>query len=126
MLTLSTESSALTPATLRLSVMSSSGFCTSLMALLFMGRAFLNNAPGSLMGGPDISTARSGTTGPAGEAYAAGTSSAGAPASSPTARAKEIAPSFRKREIPFWATNGTKMQHSKMMKLKEFNSQQMF
>ena len=64
------------------------------MALLFIGRAFLSNVLGSLIGGPEISTARSGTTG-------AGVAKTGDPARSPAARAREIAPSLKKEEIPF-------------------------
>lgn len=103
-LTLSTESSALTPETLRLSVISSSGFWTSLIALLSIGRAYLNNAPGSLMGGPDIKTERSGNAGVA--AYAiVDQSNEGTPVINPTAKAREIAHSFNEKGFPFCSRN---------------------
>jgi hypothetical protein len=100
-ITLSTESSALTPATLRLSVMSSSGFCTSLIALLLIGSAYLNNAPGSLIGGPDINTDRSGKAGLVAALAFADPSNAGTPVTNPTAKAIEIAHSFKENDLPF-------------------------
>jgi len=99
-LTLSTESSALTPEILRLSVISSSGFCTSLIALLSIGRPYLNNAPGSLIGGPDINTDRSGNTGLAACA-SLGNPNAGTPVINPTASAKDIAHCFKQNDFPF-------------------------
>lgn len=94
MLSLSTKSNALTPVTLRLSVISSRGFWTSRIALLLIGNAYLNKAPGSLIGGPEIKIERSGSTVPEGDAYA-GQSSVGIPVTNPIVNAMEIEHSFR-------------------------------
>lgn len=102
LLTLSTESNALTPETFRLSVISSRGFCTSLIALLLMGSAYLNSAPGSLMGGPEINTERSGSAGPTWEAYA-GQPNVGKPVvTNPIANAIESAHFLKEKEFSFF------------------------
>lgn len=98
--TRSTESRALTPAILRLSVISSRGFCTSLMALLSIGNAYLSKASGSLIGGPEINTETSGITGFATAWALGGKAIEGTETIKPTDKANEIAHSFSDVNAP--------------------------
>ena len=117
MLTLSTESRALAPEFLRLSVISSRGFCTSLIALLSIGKAYLSNAPGSLIGGPDISTAKSGNTGAMALALP-GKPNVGTPVINPTANATDITHSLIPDNLTFCHHTKTKFhQHSSKLNL---------
>lgn len=66
-----------------------------------MGSAYLNSAPGSLMGGPEINTERSGNAGPTMEAYA-GQPNEGKFVTNPIANAIESAHSLKEKEFSFF------------------------
>jgi len=91
--------------------MSSSGFWTSLMALLSIGNAYLSKASGSLMGGPEINTAKSGNAGGRVTAWALSCQSkAGEPVINPNANAIEIAHSFNEKLLLFCPTCNPQLQ----------------